>query len=398
MKKRSRFLAASLAFALAFSASGCGHEKQDAQKAETITADIPDTGLAADEITPEVTEAVSATPKATPSPEPSETPTPAPTATPTPTPEPVDPLAGTIEQESVGLTPDMKYAEFSAIHSDSAILYTNHYENANGITVCVNAGHGTSGGGSVRTQCHPDGTPKVTGGTNAEGSITALAVSSGMTFADGTEERAVTLAEALILRDMLLDAGYNVLMIREGDDIQLDNVARTVLANTFADCHIALHWDSTDWDKGCYYMSVPKIQSYLNMEPVSYTWEKSDRFGECLIEGLRNAGNKIFESGSMEVDLTQTSYSSIASVDVELGDHVSDHSEETLRKLATGLLAGIDLYFAEVKAAEAEAAAGAAVADGNTEAAAGTAGGGSAETAPGAAAEGNAEAAAGSAS
>ena len=352
MTKRTRHLAAILAAVLAFSMAGCGRGRQEATGAESITVDVPENGLAADEITPEAepTEA----PTATPTPKPTKKPTPAPTATPTPTPEPVDPLAGTIESESVGLTPDMKYAEFSVINSDSAILYTNHYENANGITVCVNAGHGTSGGGSVRTQCHPDGTPKVTGGTNAEGSVTAMAVSSGMTFADGTEERAVTLAEALILRDMLFDAGYNVLMIREGEDIQLDNVARTVLANTFADCHIAIHWDSTDWDKGCYYMSVPKVESYLNMEPVSYTWEKSEKFGDCLIEGLRNAGNKIFESGAMEADLTQTSYSSIPSVDIELGDHVSDHSEETLKKLAEGLLQGVDLYFADVKEAAAK--------------------------------------------
>ena len=362
MRKINICTAVLLSAVLTLSMGGCGRQKEDAQEAETITADVPDTGLAADEMETEEkadetaksepTAALSPVPTAAPSPVPTATPTPGPTATPTPTPEPVDLLAGTIEAENVGLTPDMKYAEFSAIHTDSAILYTNHYENANGFTVCVNAGHGTSGGGSVRTQCHPDGTPKVTGGTNAEGSITAMAVSSGMTFDDGTEERAVTLAEALILKDMLLDAGYNVLMIREGDDIQLDNVARTVLANTFADCHVALHWDATDWDKGCYYMSVPKIESYLNMEPVSYTWQKSEQFGDCLIEGLRQEGNKIFESGAMEADLTQTSYSSIASVDIELGDHVSDHSEETLQQLARGLLKGIDLYFEQVKAAE----------------------------------------------
>lgn len=29
-------------------------------------------------------------------------------------------------------------------------------------------------------------------------------------------------------------------MIRDGSDVQLDNVARTVMANNKADCHIAL--------------------------------------------------------------------------------------------------------------------------------------------------------------
>ena len=34
---------------------------------------------------------------------------------------------------------------------------------------------------------------------------------------------------AKILKDKLLAEGYDVLMIRESDDVQLDNVARTVI-------------------------------------------------------------------------------------------------------------------------------------------------------------------------
>ena len=55
---------------------------------------------------------------------------------------------------------------------------------------------------------------------------------------------------AKVLKDKLLARGYDVLMIRENDDVQLDNVARTVLANNMADCHIALHWDLRRATKG----------------------------------------------------------------------------------------------------------------------------------------------------
>ena len=44
-------------------------------------------------------------------------------------------------------------------------------------------------------------------------------------------------------------------------------------------------------------------------------------------------------------DLTQTSYSTIPSVDIELGNQSSDHSEEALKQLAVGLADGIDLFF-----------------------------------------------------
>ena len=245
----------------------------------------------------------------------------------------------------VTLNPSWKYADFSKIHSGAAVLYRSEAASKKGITVCVNAGHGTKGGGSVKTQCHPDGTPKVTGGTTGAGATTAVAVSSGMEFSDGTAEAKVTLAMAKKLKAKLLAAGYDVLMIRESEDVQLDNVARTVIANNAADCHIALHWDSTTSNKGAFYMSVPNVASYRNMEPVKSNWQKHNALGESLITGLKGAGVKIFSGGSMEMDLTQTSFSTIPSIDIELGDKASDHSDGTLDNLADGLLAGINHYY-----------------------------------------------------
>ena len=247
----------------------------------------------------------------------------------------------------VRLDPSWKYAEFSKINSGAAMLYKAEGASRKGITVCVNAGHGTKGGSSVKTLCHPDGTQKVTGGSTAAGATTAAAVSSGMTFADGTAEPKVTLAMALKLKAKLLAAGYDVLMIRESDDVQLDNIARTVIANNAANCHIALHWDSTTNDKGAFYMSVPGNSTYRNMEPVKSHWQQHNALGESLIGGLKNAGVKIFSNGAMEMDLTQTSYSTVPSVDIELGDKVSDHSDGALETLADGLLAGVNAYFGQ---------------------------------------------------
>ncbi len=245
----------------------------------------------------------------------------------------------------VGMNMDWKYASLSKINSGKAILYRSENANRKNKVVCVNAGHGTSGGSSVKTQCHPDGTPKVTSGTTSAGATTAVAVSGGMTFADGTPEAKVTLAMAKVLKDKLLARGYDVLMIREGDDVQLDNVARTVMANNLADCHIALHWDSTKKDKGAFYMSVPNVASYRAMEPVASHWQQHNALGESLVAGLKGAGVKIFSGGSMEMDLTQTSYSTIPSIDIELGDGASDHSAATLDKLGTGLVDGVDRYY-----------------------------------------------------
>lgn len=245
----------------------------------------------------------------------------------------------------VKLNPDWKYADFSKINTGSAMLYRSEASNRKNKVICVNAGHGTKGGSSVKTQCHPDGTPKVTGGTTGAGATTAVAVSGGMTFADGTSEAKVTLAMAKVLKEKLLARGYDVLMIRESDDVQLDNVARTVIANNAADCHIALHWDSTSSNKGAFYMSVPNVASYRSMEPVASHWQQHNALGESLVTGLRGVGVKIFSGGAMEMDLTQTSYSTVPSIDIELGDKASAHSAATLDVLGNGLADGVDQFF-----------------------------------------------------
>lgn len=252
-----------------------------------------------------------------------------------------------INLQQITLDSTWEYADHSKINTGVAVLYLASEESGRkGIVIGVNAGHGTAGGANVKTLCHPDGSAKVTGGSTAAGAMEAAAVSGGMTFQDGTPEREVTLRMAQILRDKLLSSGYDVLMLRDSEDVQLDNVARTVICNNVADCHIALHWDSGDsknYDKGCFYISVP--EALKNMEPVASHWQQHDTLGTDLVEGLREQGATIYGKGHMGIDLTQTSYSTIPSVDMELGNAYSDHSDVILEQLATGLLTGINTYF-----------------------------------------------------
>jgi len=256
---------------------------------------------------------------------------------------------GLTDRLEIGLDPSWKYADFSEIHTGKAVLYKAS-RNRKEKVVAVNAGHGTAGGESKKTYSHPDKTAKVTGGTTAKGAIKSTCVSYGMTFKDGTPEAKVSLRMAQILRDKLLAAGYDVLMMRDGEDVQLDNVARTVIANNSADIHIALHWDGDglSWIKGAYYMSVP--DGLKTMEPVASHWQEHERLGNALIKGLEEkiSGIMIFNCdghGCMDMDLTQTSYSTIPSVDIELGNQCSGHDDETLSHEADGLLRGIELFF-----------------------------------------------------
>lgn len=249
------------------------------------------------------------------------------------------------ERETIIWNSEWTYASFSEIHESAAILYRSTNKHRKNIVVAVNAGHGTIGGNQVKTLCHPDGSLKVTGGSTAAGEQYAAAISSGMTFLDGTEEATATLSLALLVKEQLLDEGYDVLMLRESDDCRLDNIARTVFANENADCHISLHYDSSENDKGFFYISVPENEDYRSMEPVCDHWKDHDDLGEALLEGIKKNDIKVFSLGSIEIDLTQTSYSTIPSVDIEVGDRGSDHSEKMQDKIAKAIVNGVDYYF-----------------------------------------------------
>lgn len=251
--------------------------------------------------------------------------------------------------DAIRFNPNWTYGSFSKINTGESIFYKTTSQTPKGKTIAVNAGHGTSGGESAanKTQSHPDGSPKIEGGTNAAGSTESIAVSSGMSWtSNGTvvaEEATVNLKVAKYMKDELLARGYNVLMIRDGNDVQLDNVARTVMANNGADIHVAIHFNSTN-DDCSFFMSVTDNGNYKNMEPVKSHWKQHDKLGQCLVDGLSGVGRPT--KAAQPNDLTQTSYSTIPSVDVECGDHATNISDETLLKtIAQGLCNGVDKFF-----------------------------------------------------
>ena len=96
---------------------------------------------------------------------------------------------------------------------------------------------------------------------------------------------------------------------------------------------------------GAFFISVPENESYRSMEPVASHWEEHNALGQALIERMEEEGVPIYSSGSMAIDLTQTSYSTIPSVDLEVGDRGSSTSDETLETIASGIAAGVSSYF-----------------------------------------------------
>ena len=238
-----------------------------------------------------------------------------------------------------------QYSNFSKISTRTSFLYYTDKIPKNHI-IAINAGHGTKNGSSFKTLCHPDGSPKTTGGSTKKGEAYAYAISNGMTFPDGTPESIINLKLAKIVKKKLLNNGYNVLMIRNDEDVQLDNIARIIIANQNADIHISIHFDLGKKDKGAFYLSVP--DGIKEMMPVKNHWKMHNKLGKCLIHGLKDAGIKIFGNGNIDIDLTQTNYSTIPSIVIELGDQGTNISDEKLEIMGEGLINGIEIFFSNL--------------------------------------------------
>ena len=96
--------------------------------------------------------------------------------------------------------------------------------------------------------------------------------------------------------------------------------------------------------KGFFVIIPPDIDTYKSMEPVASHWREHNALGNAVLQGVDAEGVKIFGSGYMGIDLTQTSYSTIPSIDVEVGDRASDHSAGTLQRIADGIVRGLDIW------------------------------------------------------
>lgn len=238
-----------------------------------------------------------------------------------------------------------KYANESKVHNSKVKLYYADESISKGITVCINAGHGSKKSQKVYTYCNPEHKSKFVSGSTSSGEKKSVGASSGTTMLDGMSEASANLKVSKALKNALLKKGYNVLMIRETDDVDLDNVSRTVFANQYSDIHISIHFDSTKTDKGAFCVVPPKIDEYLNMEPVKSTWKNSYLLSENILEGFKNKSVKIHGKGQMAIDLTQISYSTVPTVAIELGDRKTSLSQKNINMYVDAICYGINEYF-----------------------------------------------------
>lgn len=182
-------------------------------------------------------------------------------------------------------------------------------------TVCIDAGHQKK----CDNKCEPvapgsgQKKPRVSQGTEGTSSK--------------KPEYVVNLEASLILKDILKDRGYEVVMTRESHDVNISNAERAEIANNAnANMTIRIHCDSLkDCSKTGTTILVPSSKSQITKE----IYKESYDFANILKENLKEQGIKV--NGIIErSDIAGFNWSKVPVIILEMG-FMSNCSED--RKL-----------------------------------------------------------------
>ena len=205
-------------------------------------------------------------------------------------------------------------------------------------TVCIDPGH--QGKGDQK------GEPVAPGSGNKK-----PRVSSGTAgIATKKAEHVVNLEAAMILKDLLVQKNYNVIMTRETADVNISNAERAEIANNAnANITIRIHCDSiNDSGKTGATILVPA----KNSQYTKNIYCESNKYAEILKKTLQNNNvkvNGIFERS----DITGFNWSRVPVVILEMG-FMSNYNEDRMlsdpkyqKLLMECVLESIDKYSEE---------------------------------------------------
>ncbi len=231
---------------------------------------------------------------------------------------------------------DIPISEIEGVESENGgILYRSPH--GNGKLVCIDPGHQTKGNykeepvapGSSETK------PKVSSGTS--GVSTKL------------PEYKLNLTVSMQLKDELLSRGYDVVMTRIINDVDITNIERAMVANNNnADVFIRVHANSDDRSstKGILTISPTSSNRY-----VSGIYNECYLLSQCVLNCMENStgstGGIIWKTDTMSginwsevpVTIVEMGYMSNPDEDRKLSD------PDYQKKLVKGMADGIDDFF-----------------------------------------------------
>lgn len=217
------------------------------------------------------------------------------------------------------------------IHSGTNIFYDQ-----GGPIVVIDPGHQLHGMNAKEPNGPGSSTMKAKVATGTDGVVT------------GVPEYKLVLEVSMKLRDLLLERGYSVVMIRETNDVLISNMERALVANSYdTAAYIRVHANSDDNS------NISGVMTFCQTEDnpyIAHLYETNFRLSTIILNSVVEAtGAK--NTGIWETDtMTGTNWSNHPTTILEMGFMSNPEEDRRMQdpayqdKIALGVANGIDRF------------------------------------------------------